>query len=215
MSTYLHKKRDLCDAAAFDITIILLHFLFPMKKKENIIMFFRKNQLALLFSFVSVVVRGDWHQDVFYQEINRFRHSPVAYQQNHTDVVVRCTSPLDESYHPLSVVEALQNSSSFQAWTLSTNACTDISHDTCPLYCDQFDSCSYMDRIDRFLQGMEHHNTLEILIKGPKNPYKIFHYFLESQPHCDHMLNCHINSMGARFSRVDKNVFVADFAYIS
>ena len=179
-------------------------------------MLFRNKQLALLFSFVCLVVRGhDWHREVFYDEIQRFRHSPVAYLQNHTDVVVRCTSPLDESYRPLRIVDALQNSSSFHAWTLSTNACADISHDTCPLYCDQFDSCSYMDRIDRFLQGTNHHNTLEILIKGPKNPYKIFHYFLGSQPHCDHMLNCHINSMGASFSRIDKNIFVADFAYIS
>ena len=178
-------------------------------------MIFKKKTLVLFCSFICLVVGGDWHQDVFYEEINRFRYSPLAYQQNHTDVVVRCTSPLDESYHPLWIMEALQNSSSFQAWTLSTNACTVISHETCPLYCVQFDSCSYIDRIDRFLQGINHHNTLEILIKGPKNPYKIFHYFLESQPHCDHMLNCHINSMGASFSHIDKNVFVADFAYIS
>lgn len=179
-------------------------------------MFFgKKKQLSLWLSWMSLVVRGDWHQDVFYEEINRFRHSPIAYQRNHTEVVMRCTSPSDESYPPLRVVEALQNSSFFQAWTLSTDACVEISHNTCPLYCDRFDSCSYMDRIDRFLQGMAHHNTLEILIKGPKNPYKIFQYFLGSQPHCDHMLNCHINSMGASFSHVDKNVFVADFAYIS
>lgn len=179
-------------------------------------MFFGKKQLALWLASLSFfVARGDWHEDVFYQEINRFRHSPVAYQRNHTDIAVRCTSPLDESYRPLIIVGALQNSSAFQAWTLSTQECVDISHDTCPLYCDSFESCSYTDRIDRFLQGIEHHNTLEILIKGPKNPYKIFQYFLESQPHCDHMLNCHINSMGASFSHVDKNVFVADFAYLS
>ena len=178
--------------------------------------FYLNKPLALWCSFVCLVVAcGDWHQDVFYDEINRFRQSPIAYQQNHTDVVVRCTSPLDESYRPLIITGALQNSSSFQAWTLSTNACADISHDTCPLYCGMFDSCSFTNRIDRFLQGLNHHNTLEILIKGPKNPYKIFQYFLGSQPHCDHMLNCHINSMGASFSREDKNVFVADFAYIS
>lgn len=171
---------------------------------------------ATLFGpWIWAMVRGDWHQDVFYEEINIFRHSPRQYQQNHTDVVIRCSGPLDEAYQPLRVAEALQNSSSFQAWTLSTKECPDISHDTCFLYCDLFSSCSYIDRIGRFLQDVEHHNILEILIKGPKNPYKMVHYFLGSQPHCDHILNSHINSMGAGFSRIDKNVFVADFAYIT
>jgi len=176
---------------------------------------FRNHWRILSFVVSLVVCAGNWHQDVFYQEINTFRHSPSAYQKNHPEIVVHCSSPLDESYQPLRVDEALQNSSYFQAWTLSLQECPEISHDTCLSYCHQFQSCSYMDRIDQFLQGIKHHNTLEILIKGPKNPYTIFQYFLQSQPHCDHMLNCHINSMGASFSRVDKNVFVADFAYIS
>ena len=43
-------------------------------------MFFgKKKQLVLVLSWMSsLVVRGDWHQDVFYEEINRFRHSPLT-----------------------------------------------------------------------------------------------------------------------------------------
>lgn len=176
-------------------------------------MWFSNRFLFILCAFP--FVQGDWHRNVFYEQVNKFRNSPRAYQQNHTDVVVRCSSPLDEFYLPLQMIGALENSSCFQALTLSRNKCVAISHETCPFYCGQFKSCSYLDRMEWFLQGIEHHNSLEILIKGPQNPYKIFHYFLESEPHCNHMLNGHINSMGASFSRVDKNVFVADFTYVS
>ena len=165
--------------------------------------------VSLLF-----VVRGN-HQDIFYQEINKFRKSPIAYQQNHSDIIIRCSNYLEESYLPLQIRAELENSSSFQARTLSTNECPIISHETCESYCHQFESCSYLDRIQFFLEKKKYHNSLEILIKGSKNPYKIFQYFLESQPHCDHMLNCHINAMGCSFSDIDKNLFVADFAYIS
>lgn len=171
------------------------------------------NKLLLLGTLL-VVAKGGWHRDIFYQEINKFRHSPTAYQKNHTDVSVRCSAPLNEYYHPLFVSDALENSSCFQAWTLSTREC-EISHDTCDRYCDEFGSCSHTDRMARFLQGIDYHNPLEILIRGPKNPYKIFYDFLESGPHCDHILNCHTNSMGASFSHTDKNVFVADFAYLA
>jgi len=177
-------------------------------------MFLNKVFLFFLLSFS--VVKCDWHREVFYQEINKFRNLPIAYRQNNSNVVIRCSGSLDETYPPLQFVEELENSSYFQASTLSSNECPVISHETCDLYCHEFGgSCSYMDRIEWFLQGKPNHNVLEILIKGPKNPYKMFQYFLESEAHCNHILNCHINSMGASFSHIDKNVFVADFAYIN
>lgn len=170
----------------------------------------------LFFLVLSSVGTCVWQRDVFYNEINKFRSFPIAYKQNNTDLIIRCSGPLDEIYQPLQVVEALENSSYFQASTISMNECPIVSHETCDLYCHQFgDSCSYLDRIEWFLGGTINHNILEILIKGPKNPYKIFQYFLESEAHCNHILNCHINSMGASFSHIDKNIFVADFAYIN
>lgn len=159
------------------------------------------------------VVAADWHQDVFYQEMNKFRHSPLAYRQEH-DIPVQCTAPLDETYPPLQVVKKLENSSYFQALTMSSRDCPVVSHDTCAIYCSQFGGCSFQERADWFLQGVQYHNALEIMIMGPKNPLKIFHHFLNSEAHCDHILNCHINSMGASFAHTDKNIFVADFAYI-
>lgn len=166
------------------------------------------------FIIVSSHVKGEWHREVFYEEVSQFRKSPNAYQEQHKDVVIRCTYPMGVSYPPLQISEALENSSYFQSWTLSTHDCP-ISHETCYLYCHMFgESCSYIDRIGWYLQNTEYHNILEILIKGPKNPYNLFYYFLGSEPHCNHILNPFINSMGATFSHTDKNVFVVDFAYI-
>lgn len=172
-------------------------------------------KFKLLFLFVPIVFAVDWHQEVFYHEINQFRKDPLLYQKNHTDLVVRCTVPLDETYPPLQVVSILQESSSFQASTMASNECFVITHDTCPNYCWHFGTCSFQDRMDTFLRNTRHHNPLEIMIKGVKDPYKIFYQFLNSEPHCNHILNCHINSMGASFIRIDKNIFVADFVYIS
>lgn len=156
----------------------------------------------------------NWHKQVFYEELNTFRMSPIAYQQNHPEVVIHCSFPLDETYRPLNILDELQNSSSFQARTVSQKECV-VTHETCDLYCIQFGTCSYIDRINYFLQNIQHHNVLEILISGPKDPHQIFYYFLGSEPHCNHMLNAHINSVGASFSHIDRNVFVADFCYVN
>lgn len=165
--------------------------------------------------FVVGLVSGQ-HRQVFYEEINKFRHDPRAYQQQHPGLIVRCTSSLDQSYIPLGVEHVLENSSYFQAETMSSHQCPTLSHETCDAYCWKFGGCQFQKRIDWFLQDVPHYsNTLEIMIQGPKNPYKIFHSFLGSEPHCNHILNPNINVMGASFVRTDSNVLVADLAYFS
>lgn len=161
------------------------------------------------------LVKADWHQDVFYQEINQFRQNPLLYQQNHSNLPVHCSVPLDETYPPLQIVSTLEESSFFQASSMASAECFVITHDTCPTECWRFGSCSFQDRMDWFLRDLRHHNSLEIMIKGMRNPYNIFYQFLNSEPHCNHILNCHINSMGASFIRKDKNIFVADLVYLS
>lgn len=160
-----------------------------------------------------LTVVGEWHQDVFYQEINKFRASPTDYQKEH-DINILCTVPLEETYPPLKVVQQLENSSYFHASTIASNECPVVSHETCNIFCSQFGSCSFQDRVEWFLHNVPYHNALEIMILGPKDPLKIFHHFLASEAHCNHILNCHINSMGASFVHADRNIFVADFAYV-
>lgn len=159
------------------------------------------------------LVLADWHQEVFYQEVNRFRASPQAYQQEH-NLPVRCSAPLGETYAPLQPHPLLENSSHFQASTMSSFDCPVVSHETCPSYCGPFGGCSFLTRIAWFLHDTPYHNPLEVLIMGPKNPYKIFAHFLNSPPHCDHILSTHINAMGCGFVHTDRNLFVADLAWI-
>ena len=159
------------------------------------------------------MIMASSREAVFYVEINKFRYSPIEYMDTY-NVPVACTSPLDKSYKPLSISSDLESSSAFQASTMSLNECSEITHDTCDLYCDRFPSCSYLDRISSFLSGENHDNITEILTKGPNNPYHVFHWFLASEGHCEHMISPDVNSMGANFTRIDKNIFVVDFAYI-
>lgn len=173
------------------------------------------NLIVTLLLCPLVPVQTDWHQDVFYQEINQFRQNPLLYQQNHSGLIVHCSVPLDETYPPLHMDPHLEESSHFQASSMASYECTVITHETCPKDCWQFGSCSFQDRIDWFLRDVRHHNPLEIMTKGMRNPYNIFYQFLQSEPHCNHILNCHINSMGASFVRTDKNIFVADLIYLS
>lgn len=168
----------------------------------------------ILFLFPVAIVSGQ-HRQVFYEEINKFRRDPRVYQQQHPGLIVRCTSSLDQSYLPLTVEHVLENSSYFQAETMSSNQCPVLTHETCDAYCWKFGGCSFQKRMDWFLHDVPHHNTLEIMIQGPKNPYKIFYSFLGSEPHCNHILNPNINVMGASFVRTDANVLVADLAFFS
>lgn len=169
-----------------------------------------KNIFPLL---VVAIADADWHKEVIYTEINKFRSYPVAYLYDHPNIRCRCSEPLDKHYNLLNVSRNLENSSHFHAETSASEQCPIVSHSTCILYCDRFGGCSFINRIAWFLRGVSHYNhTFEIMMLGPKNPYKIFYEFLHSQKHCNHILNPNINSMGASFAHGNKNIFVADFA---
>ena len=154
-------------------------------------------------------------ESIFYRELNLFRASPSAYQHANPGLEVRCSVPLNEVYVPLNVSTLLEGSALFQATTMSSNQCPVVSHETCAPYCAEMGGCGFETRIRYFLGGaIKHHNPLEVLIQGPKNPVKAFHMFLASKEHCNHILNCHINMMGAALVRSDKNILVADLAYV-
>lgn len=161
-----------------------------------------------------VYSQQDTHRKIFYREMTEFRHDPFGYLKNHTGVQVRCTAPLGESYRPLHVSPLLEESSMFQSSTMASSECLEISHQTCPIYCHQFGDCSFQSRMDWFLRDTPNHNNLEIMIRGMKDPQRIFQQFLGSEKHCNHILDCHINAMGVSFSHADRNVMVADFSYL-
>lgn len=153
-------------------------------------------------------------EEIFYNELNLFRADPVAYQRARPGLEVKCSVPLNEAYTPLNVSTLLEGTALFQAATMASNQCPVVSHDTCAPHCAEMGGCGFETRIRYFLgAATKYHNPLEILIQGPKNPVRAFHMFLASQPHCDHILNCHINTMGAALVRADKNILVADMAY--
>ena len=164
---------------------------------------------------MAATASAGWREDAFYQELNLFRKDPSSYQQSHSELNVRCSAPLEETYAPLNVSVFLEASSLFHASSISSYACPVVSHETCAPYCARFGGCGVEKRIGSFLTSVKYHNPFEILIVGPKDPIKCFHLFLESKNHCDHMLSCHANSVGASFIHTDRNALVADFAYIS
>lgn len=166
---------------------------------------------AVVFSWGVKVSLMDEQQDSIYSEINAFRANPVAYIKSR-NYQCKCTQPLHESYRQLNVSVELEKSSYFQAYTISSNECP-ISHETCFPYCGQFGGCSHINRMQSFLGGRQAHDLSEILIRGSSKVPKIMGLFLNSEGHCNHLLNCHLNAMGASFSHRDKNVVVVDLCY--
>lgn len=173
----------------------------------------KKLLVALILALAPSTLADD-PVDSFYGELNRFRADPIAYWDANPEVRIACSVPMGEEYAPLNVSALLEGSALFQAATMATNQCPVVSHETCAPYCAEMGGCGFETRIRHFLGGaVAHHNPLEVLIQGPKDPIRAFHMFLESRPHCDHILNCHVNTMGAALVRADKNVLVADMAY--
>lgn len=164
----------------------------------------------IIYFLITTIVYATTIEETFINEINRFRQDPVSYLQiNH--FMSECSELIP--VRPLMFDDRLQKSSSFHSMTLSFNNCTEISHYTCPLYCDQFNgNCGYDARIFYFYRE-RYYNPQEILIKGPKKAIKFMKYFLLSEGHCDIMLNPYLNRVGCSFHDNDKNIFVCDFIY--
>jgi hypothetical protein len=165
-------------------------------------------------------VSNDTMELEFYLEMGLFRRDPVKYaQENHWRLScdVKSPSPL----FPMKVMTALEVSSRFQASNVGTVECPTVSHATCPEYCHLFNnSCGASERILWFMneymdEGYVVRNTSEILVQGPKRVRKIMELFVESEGHCNHMLDPNINIMGATFKHNNVNIFVANFAYCS
>lgn len=171
----------------------------------------------LIFSVLGVT--NNTMELQFYLEMTSFRENPVTYAQNN-NWQLSCSVKSD-TLCPLRVVTALEVSSLFQASNIGTDECPEVRHATCPTYCHLFEnSCGPTERILWFMneytdEGYSVRNVSEILIEGPKHVHKIMEIFVESEGHCNHMLDPNINVMGAAFKHNNANIFVADFAYCS
>ena len=171
-------------------------------------------RILYLFAYLltcSAVPNHTWIENTFINEINDFRHDPGLYLKKN-NLYSACSHVILPTI-PLKYDKKLYNASSFHSLTLSFNNCTDISHETCPLYCNKFNNdCGYEPRIFYFYRE-RYYNVQEILIKGPKNPYKFMKYFLSSNGHCDIMSDPYLNRIGCSFHHNDKNIFVCDFVF--
>lgn len=150
--------------------------------------------------------------EYFYRHVNLFRTDPYGYQTLY-NITIGCTDTIQPT-HPVYEHPCLVTASWFQSWSQSFANCTHISHQTCPIYCHLFcNDCSYIARFDHYCP--DHDDRIaEILIKGPRQPERIFHEFLRSPHHCNHILQPDFNSIGCTFHDHDYNIFVCDLAYL-
>ena len=98
-----------------------------------------------------------------YREVNKFRADPRTYCDT-LNWDLACVTEMVAPRMPLQVLEELEEASSFQANTMATDECPDISHDTCAAYCYLFgDSCSYDDRVKSFMGVIPFDTVREVL----------------------------------------------------
>lgn len=166
---------------------------------------------SLLLLFVTVFSQSTF-EGVIFEELNKCRQNPTVFIEK-KGYVLSCNydgAPLE----PFKLIPQLTSLSSFQASTLASNECVEISHDTCSKYCSVFSSCSFYDRVTYFMGNVSYSNPQEVLVKGPKNPLKIVELFLSHEGHCKHILSKDLNAIGATHVKKDKSVSVVTMAYV-
>lgn len=148
-----------------------------------------------------------------YKQINLCRYNPTAYA-NSRGIHIACgENLLQGQLKPLNVSENLERASKFQAQTVSSAECLHVSHLTCDVYCHQFMSCSFEDRLLHFMQNVSYSSAQEVLVLGPKRVARVVQLLLEKQGHCGILLNPLLNAFGASTVQGAKTVTVVSFAY--
>lgn len=120
-------------------------------------------------------------QDI-YSQINAFRRNPERFNAS-------CEIP----FHPLSELQILPSLERESRWQ-ATHQCEPVSHQTCEEYCYLFgDKCDHIARIKTFVFPDESTNETEVLVKGPRHPFK---HLVAKRGHCEHLLDPDVNAMG-------------------
>lgn len=165
-----------------------------------------------LFILLVTVTSQATFENIIYEELNKCRQNPTAYVQK-KGFALSCN--YDGKYlEPFKLVPQLTNLSFFQASTLASSDCVEISHSTCWKYCYMFSSCSFYDRVQFYMTNVSYLNPQEILVKGPKNPFKVAKLFLQHKGHCEHILSQDLNAIGATHVKQDKSISVVTMAYV-
>ena len=142
-----------------------------------------------------------------YREVNAFRASPVQYCLE-KKWGIACDIDISGPRSPLRVIPELEQASGFQASTLASDECLQVSHDTCSTYCYLFGSCDYQMRIGSFMGDVRFDTIREVLIKGVWRPQRILKLLIGSTGHCNDVLDGETTAMGATLIRDAKTVFV-------
>lgn len=117
-----------------------------------------------------------------YDQVNTLRNDPFS----HKTACKRPLAPLGN----LTVEYDLEKAASWQA----QHECVPITHHTCPNWCFMFDGkCDHASRIRFFTSPATTENEHELLVKGPKRPFR---YLVNKEGHCRHLLDPDVNAMG-------------------
>lgn len=132
-----------------------------------------------------------------YNSVNSFRQDPISFSPSCIfNKVPR---------RPLVILPELEIGAMWQA----THLCEPVTHNTCPEWCFMFNnSCSHVSRIKHFLYPNKTANENEVLVIGPKRPFK---YLVKKVGHCEHLLSQNINSMGGA---IFNNIFILSLVWL-
>jgi len=162
-------------------------------------------KIIYLFILLCKYVLSTYNDQLISTLINIIRLEPNYYKLNFNSEY-NCN--LNKVNYPLYISNELNDNSYIQASYLNDLDCP-ISHNTCDKYCNIYNSCSYIDRVNYYCNSCELIN--ENLIKGPKDPIKSLNAMLTSYEHCKNIFDSQINIFGVGNN---KNIYVQTYAYI-
>ena len=117
-----------------------------------------------------------------YDSINEFRIHPSDFHPSCGYGSLRLS--------PYQIDTRLEQAASWQA----SHLCQPISHQTCTQYCHMFNnSCRHIERIKSFILPSQSWNENELLVIGPKRPFRSL---VNSQGHCEKLLASNLNTIG-------------------
>lgn len=169
-----------------------------------------RSLVSWLLVFVSAVATTAAGNDTryFYLHVNLFRADPQRYREYFGQEVACDAAPT----RLLVPTACLEEASAYQSGSVARASCP-ISHETCPQDCGRFGGCGFLERLRSFCPNAT--ATAEVLSQGPRRVRRILDLFFRSAGHCAHLARASADSIGAGFARGDRNVFVADLAFVN
>lgn len=134
--------------------------------------------------------------EAIYEQINAFRVDPLQFSPS--------CSPPPFQLEKLNISENLEAASKWH----TEHMCDPVNHATCTEWCHLFGSCLAADRIRQLSKPAETVEERELIVKGPKHPFK---HLVKSPGHCAHLLDPRVNSMGGS---ILGNLFILSLAWI-